>query len=139
MTALQILPVLAYVGCVITILMVSFRFSLPKQLIWQISAILGALFLIFSLVTVSREGLTEFWVNHTSSFSGNQVWFDLLFAITIGFYLIAPRARAVGMRLLPWGVAVLATACIALLPMLARLIWLEQRSNDTQREPAREA
>jgi hypothetical protein len=31
------------------------------------------------------------------------------------------------MPLLPWGLAVIATASIALLPMLARLYWLEAR------------
>jgi hypothetical protein len=30
------------------------------------------------------------------------------------------------MRLLPWAIAVIMTACVALLPMLARLLWLEQ-------------
>jgi hypothetical protein len=46
-------------------------------------------------------------------------------ARAIGFVLIALRARMAGMLHLPWGLAVIATACIALLFMVARLLWLE--------------
>lgn len=69
-----------------------------------------------------------FWANHSTTYAGNQVWFDLLLAVAIAFYLMAPRARAVGMRLWPWALAVVATASVALLPMLARLLWLERRA-----------
>lgn len=125
---LKILPVLAYASVAIMILMIAKYRDLSRKLRWMLPAGLGALFLIFSLVTVGREGLFQFWVNHTTDFTGNQVWFDLIFAVTIAFYLIAPRARAVGMPLMPWALAVILTACIALLPMLARLIWLEERA-----------
>ncbi len=57
---------------------------------------------------------------------GGQVWWDLLIAITIGLFLIAPRARAQGMNLPLWTVFVVATASIGLLAMAARLFWLEQ-------------
>ncbi|MBK9432149.1 MAG: hypothetical protein IPN50_06960 [Sphingomonadales bacterium] len=73
------------------------------------------------------EGLMQFWFNHVANLAGNQVWFDLLIAVSISFYLIVPRARAVGMKPLPWGIAVFATASVALLPMVARLLWLEKR------------
>lgn len=102
--------------------------------LWAVKVVgllaLTAAFVVFSLVTLWQDGLLQFWLNHTSNtsnFSGNQVWFDLLLSVTVAFYLIAPRARAVGMRMVPWGVAVLASASIALLPMVARLIWLERR------------
>jgi uncharacterized membrane protein YccF (DUF307 family) len=88
--------------------------------------VLAVAFAAFSGLTVWREGLIQFWVNHTTSLAGNQVWFDLLIAVCLCFALIAPRARAVGMPLLPWALAVLATASIALLPMVARLLWLER-------------
>lgn len=124
MTLLELLPVLAYLLAVLVILIIALRSS-PGRSAWWFPALVGATFIIFSAVTFAEEGVIQFWINHTTSLAGNQVWFDLLSAVTISFYLIAPRARAVGMKLLPWGIAVFATACIALLPMVARLMWLE--------------
>ena len=127
MTLLHILPVIAYLSAIVLVLKIATGARASDSVRWALPATLGALFLVFSLVTLAQDGLLQFWVNHTTNFTGNQVWFDLVMAIAIAFYLIAPRARAVGMPLLPWGIAVIATACIALLPMLARLVWLEQR------------
>ncbi|MGR3514989.1 MAG: hypothetical protein ACU0GG_19685 [Paracoccaceae bacterium] len=127
MTLLHILPAIAYLSAIVLVLRIATGARASDSVRWALPATLGALFLIFSLVTLAQDGLLQFWVNHTTNFAGNQVWFDLVMAIAIAFYLIAPRARAVGMPLLPWGIAVVATACIALLPMLARLVWLEQR------------
>lgn len=127
---LQVLPVLAYVGAVGVIVMIAVGAQTSDLLRWALPAVLGVVFLAFSLVTVWQEGILQFWVNHTTTLAGNQVWFDLLLAVAIAFYLIAPRARAVGMPLVPWAVAVFSTACIALLPMLARMIWLEQRAEN---------
>ena len=128
MSALEVMPVLAYLGCIFAVLAVARGGEMAPRALWVAAAGLGALFFAFSLVTVTREGLLQFWVNHTTDMTGNQVWFDLLIAVTLSFYLLAPRARAVGMKLMPWAIAVILTACIALLPMLARVIWLEQRA-----------
>lgn len=128
MTLLQILPVLAYAGCVGTILLIAQEKTVSALMRWVVPALLGAVFLAFSIYQVSQEGLIQFWINHTTDLTGNQVWFDLIMAVTIGFYLLAPRARAVGMPLMPWGIAVFLTACIALLPMLARVLWLENKA-----------
>jgi hypothetical protein len=129
MTMLQVMPVLAYAACVGTIIAISIGSRVSNRTRWLLPAGLGVIFLLFSLLQISQDGVIQFWTNHTTDLTGNQVWFDLIMAVTIGFYLLAPRARAVGMPLLPWGIAVLATACIALLPMLARVIWLENRQN----------
>ena len=129
MTMLQVLPVLAYAGCVGTIIAIATGSSVSDRTRWLIPAVLGVAFILFSLFQVSQDGIVQFWINHTTDLTGNQVWLDLVMAVTIGFYLLAPRARAVGMPLLPWGIAVFATACIALLPMLARVIWLENAQN----------
>lgn len=125
---LQILPPLAYAAAVAVILMCALGRGASLALRWGVPAAAGALFILFSLWTVAEEGLIQFWINHTTTLTGVQVWFDLVIAIAVGFVLIAPRARAVGMPLLPWGLAVIATASIALLPMLARLFWLEARA-----------
>lgn len=128
MSLMQIGPLLAYGAVVIFILMITFGHHLPTNLRWQVPGALGAIFLAFTLVTIAQDGLLQFWVNHTTNLSGNQVWFDLLLAVSIAFAALAPRARLVGMPLMPWALAVIATASIALLPMLARIIWLEQRN-----------
>lgn len=124
---LQVLPVLAYAGAAAAILLVATGRQVPAGVRTLLLAGIAILFAAFSILTVAQEGIAQFWTNHTTTLAGNQVWFDLLLAVAIAFALIAPRARAVGMPLLPWGLAVVATACIALLPMLARLYWLEAR------------
>ena len=128
MLMLKVLPILAYGAAVGFIAVVATRERFGGARAWVLPSVLGVLFLIFSLITMANGGLWPFWYNHSTNFAGNQVWFDLLIAVSIGFYLIAPRARAMGMPLLPWAIAVLATACVALLPMLARLLWLEHKA-----------
>ncbi|MEO0391119.1 MAG: hypothetical protein AAF218_09290 [Pseudomonadota bacterium] len=127
MSLLQILPILAYALCAATLVLVVRQATGPTSARISVISVLALLFFAFSLWTVAEDGLIMFWTNHTANLAGNQVWFDLLIAVCVGFYLIAPRARAVGMRLAPWAVAVGMTACIALLPMLARVLWLEQK------------
>jgi hypothetical protein len=126
-TMLHLLPPLAYLATAAVLIHSALRRPLGD---WRVPLVIGLVFALFSVVTVLEEGLIQFWINHTTTFAGNQVWFDLLIAVAIAFYLIAPRARAVGMPLLPWALAVIATASIALLPMLARLLWLERRASD---------
>lgn len=124
---LQILPPLAYAAAAVVILMCALGRDAAQALRWGLPAAAGALLILFSLWTVAEEGLIQFWMNHTTTLAGVQVWFDLVIAVAISFVLIAPRARAVGMPLLPWAIAVIATASIALLPMLAWLLWREGR------------
>lgn len=94
---------------------------------WLVPAGVCALFLGWSIYTVASEGPFGFWPNHTQNAWGNQVWFDLLIAIGIGWTLLLPRARAMGMRPLPWLVLILCSGCIGLSAMLARCLYLEQR------------
>jgi hypothetical protein len=86
-------------------------------------------FAAFSGVTIWAEGLMPVLINHTSNLWGVQVWWDLLIALTIALFLIAPRARAQGMNVPLWTLAILATASIALLAMAARLFWLERAAS----------
>ena len=93
------------------------------------AALAGALaagFAAFSAVTVATEGLAPVVLNHTGNLWGVQVWWDLLFALGVAYFLILPRARAQGMNLPLWTVFILATASIGLLAMAARLFWLER-------------
>ena len=92
-----------------------------------LAAALAAGFGAFTAVTIAREGVLLVWTNHTQNLWGVQVWWDLLFAVVLAVFLIAPRARAAGMRMIPWTCFVAATASIGLLAMVARLFWLEAR------------
>jgi len=127
MTYLQTLPLAVYALAAVTTALVVFAQIQTRKWYWVLPAIAGAAFAAYTVIAIAREGVLLFWSNHTETMTGNQVWFDLVIAVVIGFFLIAPRARAVGMPLGPWAVAVLATACFALLPMLARLLYLEAR------------
>lgn len=93
-----------------------------------LAAALGAGFAAFTAVTLAADGVLPIWRNHTSDLWGVQVWWDLLIAVTIALFLIAPRARAQGMNLGLWTLLVVATASIGLLVMSARLFWLESRA-----------
>jgi hypothetical protein len=125
MTLLQIIPILAAVAA---LAYVFFTLSGPLRPVWPVPALLSAAFLTWTVVTIAREGLMSVWQNHTQNFWGNQVWFDLLLAVGIGWTLILPRARAQRMRLFPWLVLICATASIGTLAMLARVIYLEERA-----------
>lgn len=93
------------------------------------AAIAGALFAGFSALTaytIAQEGVMTVIANHTVNFWGIQVWYDLLFAVGIALFFIAPRARAVGMNIPLWVIFVGTTASIGLLAMIARLFILER-------------
>jgi hypothetical protein len=83
-------------------------------------------FAAFTTVTIATEGVLPVIANHTANLWGVQVWWDLLIAVTLALFLIAPRARAQGMNLILWTAFVVATASIGLLAMCARLFWLER-------------
>lgn len=95
---------------------------------WLVPAAFAVAFLGWSLFTVGMEGPLGFWPNHTANAWGNQVWFDLLLAIGTAWALLLPRARAVGMRPLPWLVLIVASGSIGLLAMVARCLYLENRT-----------
>ena len=94
---------------------------------WLWAALLSGGFALWTVHAVVAGGLTGFWPEHQRGAWGNQIWFDLLIAIGIGWALILPRARAVGMRPWPWLIFILCTGCIGLSAMLAHLLWLEDR------------
>jgi len=127
MTLVSILPWIAAAGLLVFALVVSSPTNRHIRGAWLFPAGLAVFFLGWSLVAVFTEGLFGFWTEHTRNLWGNQIWFDLLFAVGIGWYLILPRARAAGMKPLPWLVLILSTGCIGFLAMTARLAYLEER------------
>ena len=64
-----------------------------------LAAALGAGFAAYTAGTIASEGVMQVVTNHTTNMWGVQVWWDLLIAVTLCLFLIAPRARAVGMNL----------------------------------------
>ncbi|QZD91107.1 hypothetical protein K3148_00475 [Qipengyuania aurantiaca] len=95
---------------------------------WGIAAALGAAFIAFSAIPITQEGYLGFLPNHTQDLWGTQVWYDLIICVVISLIFIVPRAKAVGMRVPLWVIAVGLTASLSLLPMVARLFWLESRA-----------
>jgi hypothetical protein len=94
-------------------------------------ASLGAGFAALTAVTIWSEGVWLVIENHTLNLWGIQVWYDLLFSVSIALFFILPRARAAGMNVLPWIVFVALTASIGLLAMVARLFWLERQAGES--------
>lgn len=95
---------------------------------YGLATLVSLAFGLFTVFTIAREGLVQVISNHSLNFWGTQVWYDLIIAVSIALFFIAPRARAVGMNIWPWAVFVALTASIGLLAMIARLFWLEQQS-----------
>jgi len=120
----QMLPL----GAALLFLVVTVREGHSSSRGWIIPTLVSAAFLGWSIHTLAEDGVMGFWVNHTGNATGNQVWFDLLIAVAIGWSLLLPRARAAGMRTWPWLALICATGCIGLAAMLARCRFLELRS-----------
>jgi hypothetical protein len=127
MTLVAVLPWIAGLGLVATLVAVTRRDGPVPGDAWRVPAGACAAFLAWSLAAVAVEGPLGFWAEHTRSLWGNQIWFDLLLAAGTAWCLLLPRARAVGMTPWPWLVLVLCTGSIGLMAALARLLWLEAR------------
>lgn len=123
---LPIVAALLFIGAGLTL---AARINTGRSGTWQVPAALAGLFTAWSLYTVAAEGPFGFWPNHMSNAWGNQMWFDLLLAIGTAWALLLPRARAAGMRLLPWLILIVCTGSIGLLAMLARCLFLESHQS----------
>lgn len=110
----------------VTIAIVTIALAKDKTGNAALTASLAAGFAALTGVTIWSEGLWLVVENHTLNLWGVQVWYDLLFSVGIALFFILPRARAVGMNVLPWILLVALTASIGLLAMAARLFWLER-------------
>ena len=89
---------------------------------WWLPAALSAAFFAYSLWPILTLGLLGFWTEHVRNQWGVQIWFDLLCAIGVGWALLVPRARAVGIAPWPCLALIVATGSIGLLAMLARVL-----------------
>ncbi len=123
MTGFEIVALVGALGA----LAAGLGISLHTPRTWLVPAVASGLFAVGSVVAVVREGPTGFWPVHTVNAWGNQVWFDLLLAVLVAWFLLQPRMRAQGMAPLPWLALVFATGSIGLLAVLARLMYVEGR------------
>jgi hypothetical protein len=120
----QILPVLAAVCTLAFGVMRATRGNWRGQ--WWEPALLSAVFLGFSGYAMMSEGTFGFWPEHVRNNWGNQIFIDLLIAASVAFTLLVPRARAAGMKPLPWFALIACTGSIGLLAMVARCLFLER-------------
>ena len=119
----QLLPIVAICLFLIAATLTNLR---PMRT-WLVPGTVAALFLGWSVYAVAAEGPFGFWPNHTHDAWGNQVWLDLLIAIGIGWALLVPRAKSVGMYPWPWLALIVCSGCIGLAAMTARCLYLENR------------
>lgn len=121
-------PLVAIAAAAVFVLTTTYLTAGARPLLraWLVPAAASAAFLVFSLYAVATEGITGVWQEHVGNAWGNQIWIDLLLAVTIGWYLIVPRARSVGMRPAVWLPVIVLTGCIGFLAMLSRLTYLER-------------
>ena len=126
MEPVELAPWLAGGSAVLFLLYAGTGTHVAGQRAWLLPAGLSAAFLVWSLMSVAREGPFGFWAEHTRNLWGNQIWFDLLFAVAIAWSLIVPKAQALGMRVWVWMIFVVTTGCIGLLAMMARYLYLNE-------------
>ena len=127
MAMTTLLPVLAAVAFVAMAVIVAVTTDPTRPNVWPLPAALSAAFLVFSLCTVVTEGPVGFWVEHTRNLWGNQIWLDLLLAVGLGWTVLVPEARRLGVRPLPWLALILCTGSIGFSAMLARVLYLKGR------------
>ncbi|MBE9235309.1 hypothetical protein IQ227_04450 [Anabaena aphanizomenioides LEGE 00250] len=131
MSITSLLPTIALFLFVLFTLYVAVRDNNENNVhiknLWLFPALLSVLFLTFSAYTLAVGGLYGFWTEHIRNFWGNQIWFDLLLGVGIGWSFVVPQAKALGMRPLPWLFLVFATGCVGLLAMIARLLYLQEK------------
>lgn len=94
---------------------------------WKVPAVATIWFWGFSIYTIADEGLLAVIQNHNQNYWGNQVWFDLLYSVSLFWFALLPRAKLVRMPVIPWFLYVCSTASIGGLHMFARILFLEER------------
>jgi hypothetical protein len=97
----------------------------PKSCL--LPAAISLAFFAWSVWAAVTEGPLGFWPEHTRNLWGNQIWYDLLIAVGIGWIALLPRLRAAEMNPFAWLIPVAATGCIGFLALYARLLYVEAR------------
>ena len=127
MKLVELLPWVAGAVAFVTFTLIARGTMSTVRQVWIFPGILSVLFFAWSFSALIIEGPTGFWTEHTRNMWGNQIWFDLLIAVGIAWYLIIPRAKKLGMSNLLWLSIIVCTGCIGLLAMLALILFLENQ------------
>ena len=99
----------------------------PHPRAWMFPATLCIAFSAWTAYALVNEGIISIWQAISGSLWSNQIFIDLLLAAGLAIAFLVPEARRLGMKPLPWVLATAATGCIALLAMLARVLFLRAR------------
>ncbi|THF67862.1 hypothetical protein E7T06_18905 [Deinococcus sp. Arct2-2] len=126
MTWINTAPVIAGVATLLFALAYSLSSGTAPKGKWMMPFFLSVLFLGFSVYAGLSEGATGFWPEHIRHLWGNQIWFDLLLAASVGLFLLVPKAKSLGINPLPWAVLTVATGSIGLLAFLAFVLWTQE-------------
>jgi hypothetical protein len=130
MKYVEILPIVAGVLAAAFVIYIGAVGTRGYKSLWILPAVLSFLFLSFSTLAAFQEGPMGFWPEHIRNLWGNQIWFDLLLAVSIGWFLIVPKARALKMWVPLWGVLIIATGSIGFLAMASRYLYLRDSRRD---------
>lgn len=133
------IPTLGVAGfaaaAVIMLLVTQYKERVPGPT-WLIPAVGFVLVAALSAMAVVLEGAEGvWWFVHAESVWSLQGWYDRLAAVTVAFYLIQNRARAAGMKSEIWVILVIFMGSLALLPMLARMLYLERQGGSRPLTP----
>ena len=129
MSSSWFVPALGAVAFVVFALGVVLRSGTPMKNAWIAPASLCIGFALWTAHAVLSEGLFGFWSEHIRNAWGHQIWFDLLLALGICWFTIAPRAKSLGMRLRPWLLFVICTGSVGMLALLARVLYLQEQTS----------
>ena len=127
-TVAPALGALGFVAFAVTVAIVPRRGGATHRRAWMLPATLCVAFSAWTAYALVNEGIVAIWQEISGSLWSNQIFIDLLLAAGIALAFVTPEARRVGMKPLPWVVATAATGCIALLAMLARVLFLRART-----------
>ena len=127
MTPLTLLPILAVIPVVLIALAAMKANDPTPKNAWMIAALFCGGLIAWTIPAAMSQGPIGFLHAQSQSLWGNQVWFDLLMALTMAWVLILPRAKALGMKL-PFWLLLLSLGSIGFAAMLARLLYLEEKT-----------
>lgn len=96
---------------------------------WLVPLVVVIPFAGWTGFVIFAEGLKSFFPVLMETRWGLLVWYDRLMSLTAAYYLLQNRARAAGMKSDLWVIAIAATGSIALLLMLARTVYLEDKQS----------
>jgi len=98
--------------------------------LWMVPTLFSVFLLMWSLAAGIKEGSIGFWTEHVRNMWGNQIWFDLLIAGAMAWFLMVPKAKSLGMRLPLWLLFIGCTGSVGGAAMLSRILYLEEKQAD---------